>query len=79
VNEFLKNHPHFELLDPKLFLRGDFPMINDMPVGASADNSWWQLWPSMHETDGFFAAIMTKKTALVAEKTPTDEQVADSE
>ena len=79
VNEFLKNHPHFELLDPKEVLRGDFPVIDDMPVGASADNSWWQLWPSKHETDGFFAAILTKKSALISEKTPPHEEKQDNE
>jgi 16S rRNA (cytosine967-C5)-methyltransferase len=50
-----------------------------MPVGASADNSWWQLWPSKHETDGFFAAILTKKSALISEKTPPHEEKQDNE
>lgn len=62
VNAFLAEHPDFELLDPKTALIAPFPTFNGLPVGASADNSWWQLWPQVHETDGFFAAILQKKS-----------------
>jgi 16S rRNA (cytosine967-C5)-methyltransferase len=62
VLEFLKNHPHFELLDPKVVLRGDFPTKDGFTqFGSSQENSWWQLSPPLHETDGFFAAILQKK------------------
>lgn len=79
VNEFLKNHPHFELLDPKEVLRGDFPMKDDLPIGASKDSMWWQLWPQLTETDGFFAAILTKKTALVAKDPQAAEVLVENE
>ena len=61
ILEFLKQFPQFQLLDPKEALGGAFPSLNEIPVGASIDNSWWQLWPHIHETDGFFAAILEKK------------------
>jgi 16S rRNA (cytosine967-C5)-methyltransferase len=78
VLEFLKQHPHFALLDPKEVLKGAFPQINEMPVGASADSSWWQLWPNQHETDGFFAAILEKKTTPLMAKV-AEAQVNTSE
>ncbi len=65
VLEFLKQHPNFVLLDPKEVLKGSFPQLNEIPVGASLDSSWWQLWPNRHETDGFFAAILEKKTTPI--------------
>ena len=34
-----------------------------MPLGCSPDNPWWQLWPHIHGTDGFFAAVFQKKAA----------------
>jgi 16S rRNA (cytosine967-C5)-methyltransferase len=80
VLEFLKQHPHFALLDPKEVLKGAFPQINDMPVGASAGSSWWQLWPNQHETDGFFAAILEKKTApLTAKEEDTEVNTSEEE
>lgn len=66
VEEFLKQHAHFELLDPKEALGGQFPQVDGLPVGASLDTSWWQLWPHRHETDGFFAAILQRKTLAVS-------------
>ena len=71
VLEFLKQHPNFVLLDPKEVLKGSFPQLNDIPVGASLDSSWWQLWPNRHETDGFFAAILEKKATIT--QTPQEE------
>jgi 16S rRNA (cytosine967-C5)-methyltransferase len=32
-----------------------------LPLGCSADNPWWQLWPHIHGTDGFFGAVFQKK------------------
>jgi 16S rRNA (cytosine967-C5)-methyltransferase len=80
VLEFLKQHPNFVLLDPKEVLKGSFPMLNDIPVGSSLDSSWWQLWPNRHETDGFFAAILERKTTLIqapqeaTQETPVEEE-----
>ena len=62
LTEHLKQYPQFQLLDPKEALGGAFPVLNQIPVGASQENFWWQLWPNIHETDGFFAAILEKKT-----------------
>jgi len=73
VLEFLKQHPHFELLDPKEVLGGSFPKIGELPVGASLDSSWWQLLPNLHETDGFFAAILEKKTAATVASQPQEQ------
>ena len=61
VKAFLAEHEQFELLDPKTALIAPFPVKDGLPVGASKDDSWWQLWPEIHETDGFFAAILQKK------------------
>ena len=61
VEEFLKNNPAFELKDPKEVLGASFPVFNGMPIGASQDSKWWQLFPHVHHTDAFFAAILEKK------------------
>ena len=61
IEAFLKIHPEFELLDPKVVLTAPFPRQNDLPIGASADSLFWQLWPHQHETDGFFAAILQRR------------------
>jgi 16S rRNA (cytosine967-C5)-methyltransferase len=61
VEEFLKQHLDFQLLDPKSALTAPFPQKNGLPVGASPDSLFWQLWPNEHETDGFFAAILERK------------------
>jgi 16S rRNA (cytosine967-C5)-methyltransferase len=61
IEAFLKIHPEFELLDPKVVLTAPFPRQNDLPIGASVDSLFWQLWPHQHETDGFFAAILQRR------------------
>ena len=61
IEAFLKIHPEFELLDPKVVLTAPFPRQNDLPIGASVDSFFWQLWPHQHETDGFFAAILQRR------------------
>jgi 16S rRNA (cytosine967-C5)-methyltransferase len=61
IEAFLKENPHFELLDPKEALVAPFPKVGNWPVGASENSLFWQLWPHEHETDGFFAAILEKK------------------
>jgi 16S rRNA (cytosine967-C5)-methyltransferase len=74
VQSFLDRHPDFELLDPKVALTAPFPERDGLPVGASTSNFWWQLWPQDVETDGFFAAILQRKSKLVADEL---EPVAD--
>jgi len=61
VEEFLASNPNFELKDPKEVLRDTFPVMGQLPIGASADSSWWQLFPHQHGTDGFFGAILERK------------------
>ena len=61
VEEFLAANPNFELKDPKEVLRDSFPMMGSLPIGSSANSSWWQLFPHQHGTDGFFGAILERK------------------
>ena len=61
VEAFLANNTQFELKDPKEVLRDSFPMMGGLPIGASKNNSWWQLFPHIHGTDGFFGAILERK------------------
>jgi 16S rRNA (cytosine967-C5)-methyltransferase len=49
-----------------------------MPIGCSPDNPWWQLWPHIHGTDGFFAAVFQKKAAAPVAKVD-QEDVKDHE
>jgi len=48
--------PAAEVLQPL------FPK-DKMPLGCSPDNPWWQLWPHIHGTDGFFGAVFQKKVS----------------
>ena len=61
VEAFLANNPQFELKDPKEVLRDSFPLMEGLPIGASKNNAWWQLFPHVHGTDGFFGAILERK------------------
>jgi 16S rRNA (cytosine967-C5)-methyltransferase len=61
VEAFLANNPQFELKDPKVVLRDTYPVMDGLPIGASKNNSWWQLFPHIHGTDGFFGAILERK------------------
>ena len=61
VEAFLAGNPNFELKDPKEVLRDTFPAMGDLPIGAHADSMWWQLFPHIHGTDGFFGAILERK------------------
>jgi 16S rRNA (cytosine967-C5)-methyltransferase len=62
VEEFLAANPNFELKDPKEVLRDSFPAMDNLPIGASANSKWWQLFPHLHGTDGFFGAILERKS-----------------
>jgi len=62
AENFLAKHPEFEVLPAAEALKSLFP--NDkLPLGCITDNPWWQLWPHIHGTDGFFGAIFQKKAA----------------
>jgi 16S rRNA (cytosine967-C5)-methyltransferase len=60
AEDFLKNHPEFEVVPAAEVLKPLFPK-EKLPLGCSADYPWWQLWPHIHGTDGFFGAVFQKK------------------
>jgi 16S rRNA (cytosine967-C5)-methyltransferase len=60
AEEFLHQHPEFEAIPAADVLKSLFPK-DKLPLGCSAENPWWQLWPHIHGTDGFFGAIFQKK------------------
>jgi 16S rRNA (cytosine967-C5)-methyltransferase len=62
AEDFLKNHPDFEVIPAEEVLKSLFPK-DKLPLGCSAENPWWQLWPHIHGTDGFFGAIFQKRTS----------------
>lgn len=65
AENFLAKHPQFEVVPAAQALKLLFP--NDkLPLGCSPDNPWWQLWPHIHGTDGFFGAVFEKKAATPA-------------
>jgi 16S rRNA (cytosine967-C5)-methyltransferase len=62
AEDFLAKHPQFEVVPAAQALKPLFP--NDkLPLGCSPDNPWWQLWPHIHGTDGFFGAVFQKRVA----------------
>jgi 16S rRNA (cytosine967-C5)-methyltransferase len=62
AEDFLAKHPQFEVVPAAQALKPLFP--NDkLPLGCGLDNPWWQLWPHIHGTDGFFGAVFQKKAA----------------
>jgi 16S rRNA (cytosine967-C5)-methyltransferase len=62
AEDFLAKHPQFEVVPAAQALKLLFPK-DPMPLGCSPDNPWWQLWPHIHGTDGFFGAVFEKKAA----------------
>ena len=62
AEDFLTKHPDFEAVPAAQVLQSLFPK-DKMPLGCSPDNPWWQLWPHIHGTDGFFGAVFQKKAA----------------
>ena len=60
---FLAKHPDFAVVPAAEALKPLFPK-EKLPLGCSPDNPWWQLWPHIHGTDGFFGAIFEKKPAI---------------
>jgi 16S rRNA (cytosine967-C5)-methyltransferase len=63
AEDFLAKHPEFEVVPAAEVLKPLFPK-DQLPLGCSADNPWWQLWPHIHGTDGFFGAVFQKKLVL---------------
>ena len=64
AEDFLAKHPDFEVLPAAQALKPVFPK-DVMPLGCSPDNPWWQLWPHIHGTDGFFGAVFQRKALPV--------------
>ena len=62
AEDFLAKHPQFEVVPAADVLKPLFPK-DKLPLGCSPDNPWWQLWPHIHGTDGFFGAVFQKKAA----------------
>jgi 16S rRNA (cytosine967-C5)-methyltransferase len=62
--DFLAKHPQFEVVPAAEALKPLFPK-DKLPLGCSLDNPWWQLWPHIHGTDGFFGAVFQKKAAAI--------------
>jgi len=62
AEDFLSKHPDFEVIPAAQALKALFPK-DVLPLGCSPDNPWWQLWPHIHGTDGFFGAVFQRKAA----------------
>ncbi|OYZ38729.1 MAG: rRNA methyltransferase, partial [Polynucleobacter sp. 16-46-70] len=71
AEDFLAKHPDFEVIPAAEVLKPLFPK-DKIPLGCSPDNPWWQLWPHIHGTDGFFGAVFQRKTTAVAPKVEKD-------
>ena len=73
ADAFLANHPEFEAVPAAEVLQPLFPK-DKMPLGCSPDNPWWQLWPHIHGTDGFFGAVFQKKASVKVLSPEKDEE-----
>lgn len=58
VSWFLEQHPHFELIDVN-------PIIATRSPTLSMSGPFLELRPDYHHTDGFFAAVLQRKTESV--------------
>jgi 16S rRNA (cytosine967-C5)-methyltransferase len=67
AEDFLAKHPNFEVVPAAEVLKPLFPK-DKIPLGCTPDNPWWQLWPHIHGTDGFFGAVFQKKALVPIEK-----------
>ncbi|MBE9610552.1 RsmB/NOP family class I SAM-dependent RNA methyltransferase [Chitinilyticum piscinae] len=54
VRAFLAEHPDFELLNAQ-------QLLADARVQIALEGDMLQLWPQLHQTDAFFAAVLQKK------------------
>jgi 16S rRNA (cytosine967-C5)-methyltransferase len=73
AEDFLAKHPQFEAVPAAEVLKPLFPK-DKLPLGCSTDNPWWQLWPHIHGTDGFFGAVFQKKAAAPVLESEKDAQ-----
>ncbi|MBL8515769.1 MAG: RsmB/NOP family class I SAM-dependent RNA methyltransferase [Betaproteobacteria bacterium] len=53
AESFLTRHADFRLLDSRDILRR-------LEIDLTQDSPWLRLWPHLHHTDGFFAAVMAR-------------------
>jgi len=53
VEDFLRAHPNFELMDPS-------QILERYHLGNVVQGKYFQLFPHIHNTDGFFAAVMKR-------------------
>ena len=60
VELFLEKHPEFEVL-PAAEALGQHFLHDGIPLGSSNAKTWWQVWPHIHGTDGFFGAVLRRK------------------
>lgn len=60
VELFLEKHPEFEVL-PAAEALGQHFLHDGIPLGSSNAKPWWQVWPHIHGTDGFFGAVLRRK------------------
>ena len=60
VELFLEKHPEFEVL-PAAEALGQHFLHDGIPLGSSNAKLWWQVWPHIHGTDGFFGAVLRRK------------------
>ena len=58
ITWFLEHHPHFELMDVN-------PIIATRSPTLSMSGPFLELRPDYHHTDGFFAAVLQRKTEAV--------------
>jgi len=72
AEDFLAKHPDFEVVPAAQALKSLFPK-DVMPLGCSPDNPWWQLWPHIHGTDGFFGAVFQRKAVSPVADADKDE------
>jgi 16S rRNA (cytosine967-C5)-methyltransferase len=60
VELFLEKHPEFEVLPAAEALDQHF-LHDGISLGSSNAKPWWQVWPHIHGTDGFFGAVLRRK------------------
>ena len=59
---FSAAHPDFELLDAgELLAQLKVEGAQGLCSGGASGSGYLRLWPHLHQTDGFFAAVWTRK------------------
>jgi len=63
ADAFSASHPDFELLDAgELLEQLKVEGAKGLCSGGETGSGFLRLWPHLHQTDGFFAAIWSKKS-----------------